>query len=110
MIFYVLYGMYEYIAVSMCVYKGACGVYHTSLLCQRTHQDDDHTDVWYSIQREAKTLYGTGWKSQSRVKRKLDNIWGNQTSYPVWFDVPEQSFASWISVKYAVSAKIKSGK
>jgi hypothetical protein len=55
-------------------------------------------------------MYGTGWKSQSRVKRKLDNIWGNQKSYPVWFDVPDESFASWISVKYAVSAKIKSGK
>jgi hypothetical protein len=82
----------------------------TPLVMHRIWFDISSTDVWYSIQREAKKMYGTGWKSQSRVKRKLDNIWDGRTVYPVWFDVPDQSFASWISVKYAVSAKIKSGK
>jgi len=83
----------------------------TPLVMHRIWFDISSIDIWYSIQREAKKLYGPGrWKSQSRVKRKLDNIWGNQTSHPVWFDVPDQSFASWISVKYAVTAKIKPGK
>jgi len=82
----------------------------TPLVMHRIWFDIASTNVWYSIQREAKKLYGKNWKSQSRVKRKLDNIWGNQVSHPVWFDVPDQSFASWISVKYAVTAKIKPGK
>jgi hypothetical protein len=82
----------------------------TPLVMHRIWFDISSTDVWYSIQREAKKLYGQSWKSQSRVKRKLENIWGNPVSHSVWFDVPDQSFASWISVKYAVTAKIKPGK
>ena len=82
----------------------------TPLVMHRIWFDISSTDVWYSIQREAKKLYGQSWKSQSRVRRKLENIWGNPVSYPVWFDVPDESFASWISVKYAVTAKIKPGK
>ena len=82
----------------------------TPLVMHRIWFDISSTDVWYSIQREAKKLYGHNWKSQSRVRRKLENIWGNPVSYPVWFDVPDESFASWISVKYAVTAKIKPGK
>ena len=82
----------------------------TPLVMHRIWFDISSTDVWYSIQREAKKLYGQSWKSQSRVRRKLENIWGNPVSYQFWFDVPDQSFASWISVKYAVTAKIKPGK
>ena len=82
----------------------------TPLVMHRIWFDIASTDVWYSIQREAKKLYGNSWKSQARVKRKLDNIWGNQPSHSIWFDVPDQSFASWISVKYAVTAKITPGK
>jgi hypothetical protein len=82
----------------------------TPLVMHRIWFDIPSTDVWYSILREAKTLYGTGWKSQSRVKRKLDNIWTSHTFHSVWFDVPDQYFASWISVKYAVTAKIKPSK
>jgi len=82
----------------------------TPLIMHRIWFDIASTDVWYSIQREAKKLYGTSWKSQSRVRRKLENIWGKPQSHSVWFDVPDQSFASWISVKYAVTAKIKPGK
>ena len=82
----------------------------TPLVMHRIWFDIASTDVWYSIQREAKKLYGNDWRSQARVKRKLDNIWGNPSSHLIWFDVPDQSFASWISVKYAVTAKIKPGK
>ena len=82
----------------------------TPLVIHRIWFDISSTDVWYSIQREAKKLYGQSWKSQSRVRRKLENIWGTPVSYQIWFDVPDQSFASWISVKYAVTAKIKPGK
>ena len=82
----------------------------TPLVMHRIWFDISSTDVWYSIQREAKKLYGASWKSQSRVKRKLENVWGNPQSHSVWFDVPDQSFASWISVKYAVTAKIAANK
>ena len=82
----------------------------TPLVMHRIWFDISSTDLWYSIQREAKKLYGRNWKSQSRVKRRLTNPWGNPVSHPVWFDVPDQSFASWISVKYAVTAKLGPNK
>lgn len=57
---------------------------------------------WYSIIREAQRVFGNGnWSGQSRVKRKLENNWGRK-KINVWFDVPDESFASWISVKLAV--------
>ena len=57
---------------------------------------------WYSIIREAQRVFGHGqWSGQSRVKRKLESNWGRK-KVKVWFDVPDASFASWISVKLAV--------
>lgn len=57
---------------------------------------------WYSIIREAQRIFGHGnWSGQSRIKRKLESSWGRK-KINVWFDVPDVSFASWISVKLAV--------
>lgn len=57
---------------------------------------------WYSIIREAQRVFGHGrWTGQSRVKRKLESNWSRK-KINVWFDVPDASFASWISVKLAV--------
>jgi hypothetical protein len=57
---------------------------------------------WYSIIREAQRVFGHGnWSGQSRIKRKLENNW-ERKKINVWFDVPDASFASWISVKLAV--------
>ncbi len=57
---------------------------------------------WYSIIREAQRVFGHGnWSGQSRIKRKLENNW-ERKEINVWFDVPDASFASWISVKLAV--------
>ena len=54
---------------------------------------------WYSVIREAGQCYGKAhWRSQSRVRRKLENNWA-RTPHWVWFDVPDATFASWVSVK-----------
>jgi len=63
----------------------------------------ESTDKWYAVMREANLVFGSGnWRGQPRVKRKLEsNRWTKKT-IPVWFDVPDPSFATWVSVKHSV--------
>ena len=61
---------------------------------------------WYKVIHEANALYGVhNWRGQPRVKRKLEtNAWLKKT-VPVWFDVPDPAFASWVSVKHSLIAR-----
>lgn len=77
------------------------------------------TDQWYSVIREANTWFGTGnWRGQNHVRKKLErnNIyWGNFgaagiKSIPVWFDVPDPQFATWVKLKYALPGDVKTTK
>jgi len=65
------------------------------------------TDEWYKIIREANALYGAhNWRGQPRAKRRLDlNRW-TQKPTAIWFDVPDPAFATWISVKHSVIARV----
>ena len=69
-----------------------------------------NTDQWYAVMREARALYGKDWRSQPHAKRRLDrNSWMKKEER-VWFDVPDQSFASWCAVKLAVEATVLANK
>ena len=69
------------------------------------------TKDWYNIMREARTLYGKAWKSQPHVKRKLERVhWQGKQPLSVWFDVPEERFATWVSVKHGISATVDPNK
>jgi hypothetical protein len=61
---------------------------------------------WRSIMYEARTMFGSNWKTQPRVLRKLKyiNHFYLESIKPVevWFDVPDSKFAIWIAVKLAV--------
>ena len=70
--------------------------------------DISNTSTWYAIMKEARALYGTNWRSQSHVKRKLER-WGASV-VPVWFEVPDPAFATWVAVKHAVIAHSVVGK
>lgn len=67
------------------------------------------TDQWYQIMRECRTWFGTNWRCQPRVKRYLA---GSGTKViaktrPVWFEVPDARFATWIAVKMALEVRTK---
>jgi hypothetical protein len=70
------------------------------------------TEEWYSIIREANALYGShNWRGQPRAKRRLDlNRWNVKKTIPIWFDVPDPAFATWVSVKHSVIARILATK
>ena len=83
----------------------------TPLVMHRIWFDLRDTDTWYAIIKEATALYGrNGWKGQPRVKRRLEKFaWErNRPENHVWFEVPDPSFATWISVTYSVQVRIDS--
>ena len=71
------------------------------------------TKEWYAVMNEARVMFGKNWRTQSRVKRRLEHItlWGiSLQPVPVWFEVPDQTFATWVAVKHAVIAIPPPGK
>lgn len=68
------------------------------------------THEWYKVIREANALYGLhNWRCQPRTKRKLESNWAKQ-SIRVWFEVPDPGFATWVSVKHSVIARLEANK
>ena len=77
----------------------------TPLVMHRIWFDLRDTKTWYAIMKEATALYGRdGWKSQPRVKRRLEKFTWERTRVEnhVWFEVPDPSFATGCAVKQAV--------
>ncbi len=71
------------------------------------------TKEWYAVMKEARVMFGKNWRTQSRVKRRLEHtsLWGiSLQPVPVWFEVPDQTFATWVAVKHAVIAIPSPGK
>jgi hypothetical protein len=71
---------------------------------------------WYDVMRECREWFGPynrRWRSMSKVRKKLHPDKSRGTM-PVWFDVPDPRFATWISVKMSLQvmsdAKFKAGK
>lgn len=64
-------------------------------------------EQWYQIMRECRAWFGRDWRTMSKVRRKLDPARGRirVISLPVWFEVPDPRFATWISVKYSLQVQ-----
>jgi len=67
------------------------------------------TEQWYGIIRECRSWFGKNWRAQSKVKRKLESqanvgriTFTRSAPMPVWFEVPDPRFATWISVKFSL--------
>lgn len=66
-----------------------------------------HTDQWYEIMRECRAWFGTNWRCQPKVRRKLVEPGTRRMgmSRPIWFEVPDERFATWVSVKMALEVR-----
>ena len=89
----------------------------TPLPMHRIWVEIGSTEVWYKIIAEANREFGIrGWKGQSGAKRRLDRqaavMWPSslKTTIRVWFDVPDEKFATWIAIKYPVTVLAPPGK
>lgn len=72
---------------------------------------------WYSIMRECRVWFGRRWQGMAKVRRKLGVRHTprlRSIPVPVWFDVPDPRFATWIAVKMSLQvqsdAKHRAGK
>lgn len=84
----------------------------TPLVMHRIWFQLHSTNEWYAVMKEARAVFGKNWRTQSRVKRKLETstMWGLVNPVPVWFEVPDQTFATWVAVKHAVTTMAPPGK
>jgi hypothetical protein len=63
-------------------------------------------EQWYGIMRECRSWFGKEWRSMSKVRRKLGSKHSPRPqTVPVWFDVPDPRFATWIAVKMSLQAQ-----
>lgn len=62
---------------------------------------------------ECRQWFGAEWKGQARVGRKLKANFTRE-EIPIWFDVPDPRWATWVVTKFAVRVvsedKYKTGK
>ena len=59
---------------------------------------------WYDIMRECREWFGKNWRGMSKVRKKLTVSHGLR-AMPVWFEVPDPRFATWISVKMSLQVQ-----
>jgi hypothetical protein len=70
---------------------------------------------WYDVMRECRSWFGKNWRGMSKVRRKFTPRANRRiTNIPLWFEVPDPRFATWVAVKMSVQvhsdAKYQAGK
>jgi len=60
---------------------------------------------WYGIMRECREWFGRDWRGMAKVRKKLKPTIPRLGSLPVWFEVPDPRFATWISVKMSLQVQ-----
>ncbi len=84
----------------------------TPLVMHRIQVELRDIATWYAVIRELNQVFGANnWKGQSHVRRRLENmIWSTDKNIWVWFDVPDETIATWLAVKLAVTVRIAPNK
>lgn len=66
---------------------------------------------WYTVIAEARAWFGKNWKCQNKVRRKLMRMSYDETpSMPVWFDVPDPKWSTWVATKLGVRVVVNVDK
>lgn len=60
------------------------------------------TAQWYSVMNECRSWFGKDWKTQPKVRKKLLDWRARGQSVPIWFEVPDERWATWVSTKFAL--------
>lgn len=71
-------------------------------------------EQWYAIMRECRSAFGSNWRAQSKIRRRLDArlryAQPPRATLDVWFDIPDARFATWISIKLGVRVTAREPK
>jgi hypothetical protein len=61
---------------------------------------------WYDVMQECRAWFGRDWRGMSKVRRKLHAKYSpTGKTVPVWFEVPDPRFATWIAVKMSLQVQ-----
>ena len=60
---------------------------------------------WYEIMRECRSWFGRDWRGMAKVRKKLKLTIPRLGALPVWFEVPDPRFATWVSVKMSLQVQ-----
>ena len=76
----------------------------TALPMHKLYFELRSVDEWYAIMREARAQFGTNWRSQRHVRRRLERnqVWRHpRATEHIWFEVPDPRFGTWVAIKHA---------
>jgi hypothetical protein len=61
------------------------------------------TEQWYAVMQECRAWFGTNWRTQPKVRRRLQRTW--EEPVEAWFEVPNSEWATWIATKLALQVR-----
>jgi hypothetical protein len=61
------------------------------------------TEQWYAVMRECRVWFGTNWRTQPKIRRRLNRRFYNAVE--AWFDVPNLEWSTWVATKLALQVR-----
>ena len=61
------------------------------------------TEQWYAVMQECRAWFGTDWRTQPKIRRRLERNFDNAVE--AWFEVPDSQWSTWIATKLAVQVR-----
>ena len=61
------------------------------------------TEQWYAVMRECRAWFGTDWRTQPKVRRRLQRVWEDPVE--AWFEVPNPEWSTWIATNLALQVR-----
>jgi hypothetical protein len=61
------------------------------------------TEQWYAVMRECRAWFGSNWRTQPKVRRRLQRAWEDPVE--AWFEVPNPEWSTWIATKLALQVR-----
>ena len=61
------------------------------------------TDQWYAVMRECRAWFANNWRTQPKIRRRLERNFDNAVE--AWFDVPNPEWSTWVATKLAVQVR-----
>ena len=61
------------------------------------------TEQWYAVMQECRAWFGTDWRTQPKIRRRLTRNFDNAVE--AWFEVPDSQWSTWIATKLAVQVR-----
>jgi hypothetical protein len=75
----------------------------TTLDLHRFYVSLSTTEQWYAVMRECRAWFGTDWRTQPKIRRRLERNFDNAVE--AWFEVPNPEWSTWIATKLAVQVR-----